>query len=146
MKLQKHFSFFLLLGTVLCANALLYAQTGNFRARLSPLPVTPLTVNTITGGGQVTASLSNNVLSLNGTFNGLSSVATVAHVHSAPKAMRGPPVHALEVSTDKSGSLTGRIELTPEQVTALQAEALYIQIHSETNPEGEIRGWLLIQR
>jgi hypothetical protein len=35
------------------------------------------------------------------------------------------------------------LTLTPELIEALHAESLYVQIHSETNPEGELRGWLM---
>jgi hypothetical protein len=34
------------------------------------------------------------------------------------------------------------LELTDEQVSALNNNALYIQVHSETNPPGELRGWV----
>jgi hypothetical protein len=47
------------------------------------------------------------------------------------------------VTPATSGEVSGSIELTAEQVTALQNEELYIVIHSENNPGGEVRGWLL---
>jgi hypothetical protein len=34
------------------------------------------------------------------------------------------------------------LELSDEQVTALRNNELYIQVHSETNPPGELRGWV----
>ena len=78
------------------------AQTGNVRARLSEVPVTPQTYQTITGVGEVFATLSGSTLSLNGTFQGMSSAATIAHIHNAPKAMNGPPIGALEVTSAPS--------------------------------------------
>ncbi|MEX0618016.1 MAG: CHRD domain-containing protein [Pseudohongiellaceae bacterium] len=119
------------------------AQETRFRARLSPMPVTPQTVDSITGGGEVHATLNGTVLSIAGSFRGTSSVATAAHVHNGPKAIPGPPVHPLEVTNATSGDIHGELDLTPEQVEAFNNEALYIQVHTETNPGGELRGWLL---
>ncbi len=51
-----------------------------------------------------------------------------------------------EVRAELSGNtltISGTLTLTPELIAALHAESLYVQIHSETNPTGEIRGWLM---
>jgi hypothetical protein len=123
--------------------SLSFAQASNFRARLSEVPVDPQTVRTITGVGEVFATLNGSTLSVTGTFRGMSSAATIAHVHQAPKAMNGPPIGALEVTPAPTGEVSGQLELTVEQAEALTGESLYIVIHSENNPGGEIRGWLL---
>jgi Cu/Zn superoxide dismutase len=132
-----------LLAACCIAVTLTHAQSSQFRARLSEVPVTPQTYQTITGVGEVFASLTGSTLSLNGTYEGMSSAATAAHIHNAPKAMNGPPIGAIEVTSAPSGEVSGSLELTAEQVQALQNEELYIVIHSENNPGGEIRGWLL---
>lgn len=119
------------------------AQTGSYRARLSEVPVTPQDYRSITGVGEVRASLAGSTLTLTGTFSGMSSVATAAHVHNAPKAMNGPPIAALIVTPAPSGEISGTLELSTEQAQALRDEELYIMVHSENNPDGEIRGWLL---
>ena len=54
--------------------------------------------------------------------------------------MNGPPIGAIEVTPAPSGEVSGNLELTAEQVEALRNEALYIVIHSENNPGGELRG------
>ena len=133
MKFLSKFS--VLLAASCIAVNLTHAQSSLFRARLSEVPVTPQTYQTITGVGEVFASL-------NGTYEGMSSAATAAHIHNAPKAMNGPPIGAIEVTSAPSGEVSGSLELTAEQVQALQNEELYIVIHSENNPGGEIRGWL----
>ncbi len=142
----RKLSMLLLLISALLSSLSASAQTSNFRARLSPLPVTPQTVNSITGGGEVTAVLDGNTLTVKGTFKGLSTVATGAHLHNGPKAIPGPSVHALEISTATAGEINGTITLSADQVAALQGEAMYVQIHSEGNANGEIRGWLLVQK
>ena len=106
------------------------------------MPVTAATVKTITGQGQVRAILNGNTLNVSGEFSGMSSAATMAHIHQGPKAIPGPVVLRLDVSNASSGTINGTLTLTPELISALHAESLYIQIHSEGNPEGELRGWL----
>tara|TARA_R100001377_G_C3181679_1_gene106891 strand:- start:301 stop:750 length:450 start_codon:yes stop_codon:yes gene_type:complete len=130
--------------------ALLILGSGNATAqdmnslhgRLSPMPVTAATVKTITGQGQVTARLNGTTLTIEGNFEGMNSPATMAHIHMGPKAVPGPVILRLDVSAGTSGTISGNLTLSPEQVRALHAESLYVQIHSESNPEGELRGWL----
>ncbi|MBL4821050.1 MAG: CHRD domain-containing protein [Gammaproteobacteria bacterium] len=118
------------------------AQTTSFRARLSEVPVTPQTYKTITGVGEVFVTLNGSTASVTGTFEGMSSAASAVHIHNAPKAMNGPPIGALEATSLPAGSISGELELTAEQVEALRNEELYIVIHTENNPGGELRGWL----
>ncbi len=136
----------LLVGTLLVpalsSSGHLSAQDVSFRARLSPLPVDGRLVRTITGVGQVRAALAGDRLTITGTFRGLASPATAAHVHIAPAGERGPAVGPLEVSTSPEGDITGSVVLSIEDSAALLAQSLYIQIHSEENPEGELRGWI----
>ena len=141
MKLPRKIT---ILTTVCCLSlAVSFAQGNSFRARLSEVPVTPQTYRTITGVGEVFASLEGNTLTVEGTFEGLSSAASGAHVHNAPKAMNGPPIGALEVTSSPAGEVTGTLELTDEQRQALINEELYVVVHSQNNPGGELRGWLL---
>ena len=48
----------------------------------------------------------------------------------------------IEVTEARDGRLTGQVDLDGDQGEALLAGELYVQIHTENNPEGEIRGWL----
>lgn len=121
------------------------AQNETYRARLSPMPTTPQTVTTITGEGEVILSLNGNTLSVEGNFAGMSSVATAAHVHNGPPAQPGPVVHTLNITTSTSGDISAVLELTDTQVEALRNNELYIQVHSEGNPPGELRGWIFLR-
>ena len=127
------------------APSALAADMNSLHARLSPMPVTRLTVNTITGIGSANANLSGNILTISGEFEGMSSPATSAHVHKGPKAQPGPVAFTLELTSneDGSGTLSAQVSLSDDLIAALHAEGLYIQIHSEGNPAGELRGWLL---
>lgn len=142
-----HKTFPKLVTTFFCTLALAFsvsavAQSETFRARLSPMPTTPQTVNTITGEGEVILTLDGNTLTVSGSFAGMNSAATMAHVHNGPPAQPGPVVHQLEVTKMPGGDINAVLELTDEQVTALRNNALYIQVHSESNPPGELRGWV----
>ena len=145
MKLgHKSLSVFntLIFATVMLISTSTQAQTETYRARLSPMPTTPQTVTTILGEGEVILTLNGNTLSVQGNFKGMSSVATMAHIHNGPPAQPGPVVHQLEITKMPAGEISGELELSAEQVTALRNNELYIQVHSETNPPGELRGWI----
>lgn len=119
------------------------ADMNELHGRLSPMPVTAATVRTITGVGSFTASLNGSTLSISGQFEGMNSAATAAHVHTGAKAQTGPVAFPIDVTKAMSGTISVQTTLTPELIEALHAESLYIQIHSEGNPGGELRGWLL---
>jgi hypothetical protein len=120
-------------------------QTRTFTARLSTVPITVAMQDVVAGRGSATAVLAGNKLTVQGTFEGLKSPATVARIHLAPRAMRGPAVLELTVSKGTSGTISGVVELTPRQIEALDKASLYIQLHSDKAPEGNLWGWLLPQ-
>ena len=129
-------------GPALSLSGQVSAQASSFRARLSPLPVSRRTVQTITGVGQIRATLDGNRLTVRGTYRGMSSPATAAHLHVGAPGRPGSVAHPLEVTASPEGEISGTAELTDQQVDALQAQSLYVQIHSEDNPAGELRGWI----
>ena len=99
----------------------------------------------ILGEGEVVLTLNGSSLSVEGSFEGMSSAATGAHIHNGPPAQPGPVIHALEVTQATRGSVVGELTLTEEQVEALHNNEFYIQIHSESNPPGELRGWVFLR-
>jgi CHRD domain-containing protein len=121
------------------------AQTKTYGGRLSPVPITVAMQEAVAGRGTVTAVLSDNRLAIEGTFDGLLSPATVARLHLAPRGVRGPAVADIKVPGVTSGSFKAVVELSNAQRQALEKSALYIQIHSEKAPDGNLWGWLLPQ-
>ena len=121
-----------------------HAQTSTtFRTRLAPVPIDLTMAATITGSGSVTAVLSGNKLTFTGTFEGLAAPATIAQVHKGPVAgVRGPVLFDLTVTHGTSGTLSGSADLTAAQVTDLEKRRLYVQLHSEKAPDGNLWGWL----
>ena len=130
---------------VACAiTAVASAQASGYRARLSVVPIDVAMQATVAGSGSATATLKGNTLTITGTFTGLRTPATVVRLHRGPKtAMRGPTIGDLTATNATSGSITGTIELTTQQIDDLAAGRLYLQLHSEKAPDGNLWGWLL---
>ena len=117
-----------------------------FRARLSTVPIDLAMEATIAGHGSVTATLLGDTLTVVGDFTGLKSSATTAKLHISPiKGMRGPAMADLTVKEGTRGSISGSVQLTPQQVDDLRNSRLYVQLHSEKAPDGNLWGWLLPQ-
>ena len=114
-----------------------------FTVRLSVVPVDAQTTRTTSGTGSVRAVLIDDLLFLTGVFEGMSSDAIAAHVHAGRPGQRGPIAFQLSASKHASGVLGGGVSLTDEEVQALRNGGYYIQIHTEGNPGGELRGWIL---
>ena len=123
----------------------LVAQTQQtFKARLSPVAVDAQLVSVITGHGAVSASLVGTKLTVNGTFDGMHSKATVAHLHqSKATGVPGPVIHELTVEEAMGGTISGSADLTPAEVDALRKGLLYVMVHSTGAPDGNLWGWLL---
>jgi hypothetical protein len=121
------------------------AQTGEtYKARLSAVPADARTRPELAGIGSATAVLAGTKLTITGSFEGLRSPASMAQLHAASAAgIRGPVISDLTVAQATSGSVTGSVDLTPQQVESLHKGGLYIQIHSQKAPEGVLWGWLL---
>ena len=121
------------------------AQTGPYRARLGVVPIDIVMQSTIAGSGTVNATLKGSTLTVTGTFTGLKAPATVVRVHRSPRtAMRGPAIGDLTATAATNGTITGSLELTKEQVDDLAAGRLYVQLHSQKAPDGNLWGWLLM--
>ncbi len=128
--------------------ALSAQQPKTFKARLSPVPIDLSMQATIAGSGSVSAVLTGSRLAITGTFDGLKSPATTAQIHKSPvRGVRGPNVFDVTVAkTDAaSGTLSGTFDLTPIQIADLEKGRLYVQLHSEKAPDGNLWGWLLAQ-
>lgn len=116
---------------------------AQFKGRLSPVPVAAADLERIQGSGSMTATLAGATLTIAGTFQGLVSPATVARVHIGGKGIPGPAVFEITVTKGTAGSLSGTLRLSPSQVDDLRRGKMYVQLHSEQAPEGNLRGWLL---
>lgn len=133
-----------------CVGALAFGSaadaqsTKTFKARLSPVPIDVTMQATVSGSGSVSAVLSGAKLTITGTYDGLKSPATTVQMHKSPiRGVRGPVVFDLTASGGTTGTISGSIDLQPGQVTDLEKGRLYVQLHSEKAPDGNLWGWLL---
>jgi hypothetical protein len=124
----------------------LAAQAGKtYRARLSNVPMDLAMAATVAGSGSATATLSGSKLTVTGTFEGLKSPATIVQIHRGQRGVRGPAILDLQATKATSGTISGTVELNAQQLQDLQSMRLYIQLHSEKAPDGNLWGWLLPQ-
>jgi len=129
----------------LATQAFAAAQGGGevYRARLSVVPLDVAMQANVAGLGQVTATLSGSRLTVTGDASGLRSPATTVSIHRGPKGIPGPAILNLTVTKATNATISGSLDLTPQQVADLRGEQLYVQLNSERAPEGNLRGWLL---
>jgi len=147
MNLKQGFDAVLIGAAVLYLGLSLAAQGAEkYKTRLSPVPLDTSQLDTIKGGGLVTAELVGNKVTITGTFSGMTSPATIAQLHQGPNmGMRGKVVAELTVTKAPAGSISGSIELTPTQAPMFKKGNFYVQIHSEKAPEGNLWGWLVLE-
>ncbi|MDR9415812.1 MAG: CHRD domain-containing protein [Gracilimonas sp.] len=126
------------------------AQTV-FEAQLSGSNEVPAITSMATG--EVTATLNGNELTVEGSFDNLSSpvatdIAGGAHLHAGMAGQNGGVIFPLSITAN--GETAGTFEaannsftLSDGQVDTLMMRGIYVNIHSENYTGGELRGQLL---
>ncbi|MEP7705130.1 CHRD domain-containing protein [Paraglaciecola sp. 25GB23A] len=100
------------------------------------------------GSGTFTASIDQQTRALKWTINysGLSGPVTAAHFHGPAQA---------DENTEAVVPITGNLTLSPiertttlteAQMEELKAGKWYVNLHTEANPKGEIRGQVSVQK
>ena len=137
-------------GLVVAAACAWLASSGaaqnqeRYKIRLTTVPMDGGMRDTVAGSGTASAVLAGSKLTITGTFDGMRSPATVARLHNGlAKGVRGAAVGDLTVSKAMNGTISGSLELTPEQLQGLRKGQMYIQMSSEKAPDGNLWGWLL---
>ena len=123
------------------------AASEAYQIFLGPVARSNATQMAAVGRGLADAALDGNKLSINGTFGGLASEATDAHLcQGIGIGVSGTCATDLTVSQSVSGSVSGTIVLNAKQMAALRAGQLYVQINSQKAPApaGNLWGWILI--
>ena len=68
--------------------------------------------------------------------------ATAAHIHEAPKGSNGPAILPLTKTSDSTFVVPPGARLTEDQYASYRAGNLYVNVHSNRYPGGEIRAQL----
>jgi hypothetical protein len=125
---------------------------GEIRGQLVPLRLTiPMSgaseVPPVTTSATGTASLTfiGSQMFYTVTYSGLSSAATASHIHGpGDSTVNAPVLVPFTTPTGTSGSISGSAVLTPTELSYLLSGQTYVNLHTTTNPGGEIRGQILI--
>jgi hypothetical protein len=108
----------------------------------------PTPVNNPAGLGTGTLVLEGNTLTFDIHYSGLTGPAILAHIHSpataaesAGVAINLQPFNGGAFSTQ--GVLSGSVQLTPQQKADILAGKAYVNVHTDQNKSGEIRGQIV---
>jgi CHRD domain len=112
-----------------------------FFATLSGANEIPNVTTSGTGRFDGTYNKDSKTLQYSITFSGLSGAVTASHIHIARQWENGPVM----IAFDKAGtsSITGSLTLTQKQENELLSENTYVNLHTDKNKGGEIRGQVL---
>lgn len=96
------------------------------------------------GFGLATVSLAHHktVLKFNAVFTGLSGPITAIHFHSGAAGTTGPVVQDLDAFLT-GNQLNGQLDPTPF-LADLEAGNIYLNVHTAANPNGEVRGQVML--
>jgi hypothetical protein len=100
------------------------------------------------GFGRGLFMLTGNQLTFSVSYGGLSGAATLAHIHGPADSENAAGV-MIDLAPFNggafgvSGGLSGTVTLTTNQLTALAAGRTYVNVHTDANRPGEIRGQIL---
>ena len=115
------------------------AATEQYNAKLTGAAEVPPVTSPGTGTAAVALDTASKQISYTVTYSGLT--ATAAHIHcgAAPGANAG-----VAVKFDNPASpIKGTATLTDAQLADLQGGRCYVNIHTDANKGGELRGQLM---
>jgi hypothetical protein len=102
--------------------------------------------NNSAGTANVTVILNRNTsaVTVTGSFMGLTSNATAAHIHGpAAVGMSGPILFPLNVPSATSGSVSGTAPMSTLQMNDMINGQTFVSIQSVNFPEGELRAQIV---
>jgi hypothetical protein len=125
-------------AALLASASLASAEQKHFTAELSAASVVPPNDSEGTGSADITYDTDSMELSWTIEYSGLTGAAVAAHFHG-PAAEGENAGVAVPIEVSES-PMEGSATLTEEQAGQLMDGMLYVNIHTEAHPDGEIRG------
>ena len=120
---------------------------SSFRAVLTGSQEVPANASTATGFGTVVLSADQTTITVNESWTGLSTPATLTHIHgpAAPGANASPIFDFTSVMPHvTSGAIPQQtLSINATQLGYLMNGLLYFNVHDSVFPAGEIRGQIL---
>ncbi|MGH6923206.1 MAG: CHRD domain-containing protein [Propylenella sp.] len=126
------------LGAILASAGFASAEEKKFTANLAAASEVPPNDSAGTGTAEITFDTESKELTWTVEFSGLTGPATGAHFHGP--AAEGENAGVAVAIEGTESPLSGSATLTDEQVAQLEGGMWYVNIHTEANPDGEIRG------
>jgi hypothetical protein len=127
----------LIAGTL--AGGIGFATAGEIKVNLSGDQEVPPVQTSASGSGTITVEDDRSV---KGKITTSDLKGTGAHIHEGAVGKNGPDIITLKKSSDNEWSVPGDAKLTDAQYDAYKAGNLYVNVHSDANKSGEIRGQL----
>jgi CHRD domain len=117
----------------------------SFKVPLIGAQQVPPVQTAATGTADLSYDPATRMLTWSVAYKGLSGAATMAHIHGpAAEGKNAPPIIWLsEKGAAVANPITGGATLTPEQAQQMMAGEWYINVHTQANPGGEIRGQVM---
>jgi hypothetical protein len=119
-------------------------SSTNYNMALNGANEVPSNPSTATANVTVSLNRTTGAVTVTGTFSGITSMATAAHIHGpAAVGANGPVLVPLTVPQATSGNVTGSATMTSPQMNDMVNGMTYVNIHSTAYPDGEIRAQIV---
>lgn len=132
----------LMAGVALLFCGVAQAETVPFGATLNGTSEVPPTTTNGNGTAVVTLDTGTKVLTYTVAYSELTGPATAGHFHGPAEEGKNAGV-VLPISTPLASPIKGTATLTDAQMADLTAGRWYLNLHTATNPGGEIRGQMI---
>ena len=124
---------------LLIAAAASPASAVDVKVTLSGGQEVPPVTTSASGSGTITVAADMAIIG-NVTTTGVNG--TAAHIHMGAPGTNGPVIVPMTKAADGSWAIGTGAKLSDAQYAAFQAGNLYVNVHSDANKGGEIRGQL----
>jgi len=118
-------------------------QTTFLSGKLQGAQEVPPTTSTATGSVYAIIDMNTDSVFLTGSYSGLTKASTDAHVHLADPGSAGDILFPIHHSFESAGAVHAMTTVTPQNALQIVAGRTYVNIHTSTFPNGEIRAQLL---
>jgi hypothetical protein len=122
-----------------CAMFASAVYAADVKVTLSGDQEVPAVKTAASGSGTITVG---DDMSVSGSVTTKGVAGTMAHIHTGAAGKSGPVAIPLIKSGDSGWAVPAGTKMTVDQYKAFKAGELYVNIHSDANKGGELRGQL----
>ena len=126
-------------AAVLLAAGFGVASAANVHVKLTGSHEVPPVKTMASGYGVIEVAADGTV---SGKINTRGIKGTMAHIHEGAPGQEGRPIISLAAGPHDSWVVPAGSKLSPDQYKEFLAGDLYVNVHSDAHPGGEIRGQL----